>query len=381
MEVNQIYELTNSAVKSAIGETAVLNADLSNLIDIGTEIFNANAVDKFTHALVDKVGKVYFVARAYTKKSPSVLMDSWEFGNVMQKILVEMPEAVENEDWSLTDGTSYDPNVFHQPKVSAKFFSKRVCWEIDISIATEQVKSAFNSATDMNKLISSILVQTENAYKLRLDTLIRYTINNAIATTYENEITSSVKTGIRAINLLQEYNNTFGTTLTVGKALYDLSFLKFASERILEVSDNMEEMSKIFNIGGTTKFTEKDRQHIVLHSKFKRSSDVYLQAETYHNELTRLPESEKCSYWQGSGTNFDFDSTSKIDVKTASGKTVSIAHVLGTIFDRDALGVSCLKSTITSQYNAKGDFTNYFYKFFMGYFNDFNENMVIFFIA
>lgn len=381
MTVNQIYELTNSAVKSAIGETAVLNADLTNLVDVGTEIINANATDKFTNALVDKVGKVVFVARAYEKKAPSVLMDSWEFGNVLQKISAEMPEAIENDDWKLVDGTSYDQNIFHQPKVSSKFFSKRVCWEIDISVTTEQVKSAFNSATEMNGLISLIILQVQNSYKLRLDQMIRYTINNAIATTYNSEISSTVKTGVRAINLLQEYNTAMGTTLTATKALYDLSFLKFASERILEVSDNMEEMSKLFNVGGTNKFTNKDRQHIVLHSKFKRTSDVYLQSETYHNELTKLPASESITYWQGSGKNFDFDSTSKIDVKTADGNTVTIAHVLGTIFDRDALGVSCLKSEVRSHYNAKADFTNYFYKFFMGYFNDFNENMVVFFIA
>ena len=381
MTVNQIYELTNSAVKSAIGETAVLNADLTNLVDIGTEIINANATDKFTNALVDKVGKVIFVARAYEKKAPSVLMDSWEFGNVLQKISAEMPEAIENDDWKLVDGTSYDQNIFHQPKVSSKFFSKRVCWEIDISLTTEQVKSAFNSATEMNGLINLIVLQVQNSYKVRLDQMIRYTINNAIATTYNNEITSTNKTGVRAINLLEEYNTTMGTTLTASKALYDLSFLKFASERILEVSDNMEEMSKLFNVGGTTKFTSKERQHIVLHSKFKRTSDVYLQSETYHNELTRLPASESITYWQGSGKNFDFDSTSQINVKTADGATVTIAHVLGTIFDRDALGVSCLKQEVRSHYNAKADFTNYFYKFFMGYFNDFNENMVVFFIA
>lgn len=381
MDVKQIYSLTNDAVKSAIGETAVLSEDLTNLVDIGKEIINANATDKFTHALCDKVGKVVFVARAYEKKAPSVLMSSWEFGNILQKISAEMPEAIANDDWELTDGTTYSQDVFHQPKVSSKFFSQRECWEIDISLTTEQVKSAFNSATEMNGLISLIILQVQNSYKVRLDQMIMRTINNAIATTYNAEITGSTTTGVRAINLLAEYNTAMGTTLGVDKALYDLAFLKYASERILEVSDNMECMSKLFNVGGTTKFTNKDRQHIVLHSKFKRTSDVYLQSETYHNELTKLPASEGVAFWQGTGTNFEWDSTSKIAVKTASGDSVTIAHVLGTIFDREALGVSCLKEEVRSHYNAKADFTNYFYKFFMGYFNDFNENMVVFFIA
>lgn len=386
MDFKQVYDFTNQAVKETLGETAVVNEDLSNIVDIGREIFNADKLDKYVNALVDRIGKVVFVDRVYRSKAPSILVDGWTYGQVLQKIDAGLPEAFENPTWNLQDGQTYDPNVFHKPSVTAKFFSNRTTFEVDLSIPTIQARGAFISPEDMGRFISMIFVKTDNAITLRLDKLIQATIASMLAETYHADIadkTASETTGIKAVNLLKLYNDYSGEALTADKALKNLSFLKFATEKILAYSDYMEYYSELYNIGGADRFTEKKDQKVVLLSDFQRSADVYLQSDTYHNEMVRLPEAQKVAYWQGTGEDISFDSLSKIDVKLPSSPDteVKIAHVLGAIFDRDALGVCCIRRRVTSQYNAKAEFTNYFYKFDAGYWNDLNENCVMFFIA
>lgn len=386
MDFKQVYDFTNTAVKEVLGETAVVNEDLSNIVDIGTQIFNANALDKYVNALVDRIGKVVFVDRVYRSKAPSILVDGWTYGQVLQKIDAGLPEAVENPTWDLQDGQSYDPNVFRKPSVTAKFFSKRTTFEVDVSVPTIQARGAFVSPSAMGRFIDMIFTKTENSVTLRLDKLIQSTIASMLAETYNSDISAaeaSTKSGIKAVNLLKLYNDFSGEALTADKALKNLSFLKFATEKILAYSDYMEYYSKLYNVGGAERFTEKKDQKIVLLSDFQRSADVYLQSGTYHNEMTKLPEAQKVAYWQGTGEDLSFDSLSKIDVKIPSSPAteVKIAHAIGAIFDKDALGVCCIDRRVTTQYNAKAEFTNYFYKFDAGYWNDLNENCVMFFIA
>ena len=386
MTYNQVYDYTNQAVKEVLGETAVLKEDLSNIVDIGNEIFNNKSYDKFANALIDHIGKVIFVNRLYRRRAPSVLMDAWEYGQVLEKIRVNMVDAEENDTWNLVDGQSYDENIFKKPIVSAKFYDKRVTFEIDISIPSIQIKGAFSSAAQMGGFISMIYTMIENSLELRIEKLVMGTICGAIAETYHADIktgTPAETTGIKAVNLLKLYNTEMGGALTADKALSDPAFIRFASLQILLYSDKMTSYSKLFNVGGTDKFTPKDRQKIILLSEFSKRADVYLQSDVWHNELTRLPAHDDVMYWQGTGTDFALANTAKVDVALPSdSKTeVVIPKLIGCIFDRDALGVANFDKRITSKWNAKGEFTNYFYKVDAGYFVDTNENLVCFFIA
>ena len=384
MEIKQVYELANLGVGEALGKTDVLKEDLTNLVDVGTEIINNKSLDKFVHALVDRIGRVVFVDRVYNSKTPDILRDNWDYGAVLEKIDVEMPEATENETWELQDGASYDPNVFHQPKASAKFFNKYTTFEIDASVTDIQARSAFASPAQLNSFISMLFTKVQNKLKLSVDKLKLSTIASAVASTYHADIgagTASQKSGVKAVNLLKLYNDSTGKTLNKYQAMKDLDFLKFASRKIRAYSDYRTQMSELFNIGGKDRFTDKNLQHIVLLSDFKRSADVYLQSDTFHNEFTKLPEAQVVNFWQGSGKGYSLDDIAKIDVKDAEGNDVTIDCLLGCIFDRDMLAVCCQDYHVNTYYNPKAEFTSYFYKFKAGYFNDLNENMVIFFLA
>lgn len=388
MNIKQVYEFVNVATKQALGEGVVVEENLSNIVSIGQAVFNANSMDKYVKALVDHIGKVIFVNRVYQGSAPSVMMDGWEFGSVLQKVSAALPDARVNETWELEDGQSYDPHIFHKPKgVVSKFYNDYVTFEVDMSFTEDQLKSAFSNATEMNGFISMLYTNVDNTMTVKVDELIRRTINNMIAETvhadYEGEPLNS-KSGAKAINLLYLYNNTVnagGTPLTVAKAITDPAFIRFAAYRIKLTHDRMRTMSTVFNVGSQPRFTPTDLGHVVLLADFASAADAYLQSDTFHNDLTKLPTAENVAYWQGSGTDFAFDEVSKIDVQSAGGHSVAMSGILGVMFDRWALGVNNVQRKVTSQYTPNAEFFTNFYKYKAGFFNDLNENFVVFFIA
>ena len=377
MLVTQVKDLVNLATKEALGAEAIQTEDLTNVVDMGEAIFNANAVDAYVRSLVNHIGKVVFVNRPYAGSAPSVLMDGWEFGSVLEKITAELPEASENETWNLVDKQSYDPNIFYKPTVEAKFYNKRVTFEIDVSITERQVKQSFSSATQLNAFVSMIYNEVDKAMTIKIDSLIMKTIVNMIS------VTMTDANANRAVNLLSLYNTEIApaTPLTAAKALYNLDFIKFASYKMKLYATRLGTISRLFNIGGKARFTPRDLLHIVMLEEFKSSADVYLQSDTFHNEFVKLPEAEGVAYWQGSGTDYAFASTSKIMVKDAKGNSTTKTGILAVMFDRDALGVCNKDKRVTTDYNAKAEFYNNFYKFDCEYFNDTNENFVVFYIA
>lgn len=377
MEIKQVYNFVNDAVEEVIGDAVVVSEDLSNVVDVGTAIFNANAFDAYVRSLVNHIGRVIFVNRPYRGSAPSVLMDAWEYGSVVEKITSEMPQAVENESWDLIDGQSYDPHVFHKPVAEAKFFNKMTTFEIEASITEMQVKQSFSSATQLNAFISMIFNEIEKAMTVRNDALIMRTINNMIVETAKGANAN------RAVNLLSRYNTQYPTeTLTADQAILEPKFIRYAAYQIALYTDRLTRMSTLFNEGGKQRFTPKDLQHIVMLSEFRAAADVFLQSTTFHDEYTKLVNAETVPFWQGSGTDYAFASTSKIMATPASGGSAQTVNgVLGVIFDRDALGVMNNNQRVTTQWNAKAEFTNYFYKKDARYFNDLNENFVFFYVA
>lgn len=388
MNIKQVYEFVNVATGEALGEGVVVNEDLSNIVSIGEQVFNANAMDKYVKALVNRIGKVIFVNRVYQGSAPSVMMDGWEYGSVLQKVSAALPEARINETWELEDGQSYDPHIFHKPKgVISKFYNDYVTFEIDMSFTEDQLKMSFTNATEMNGFISMLYTNVDNSMTVKIDELIRRTINNLIAETIYDDFgasTLNTKSGAKAINLLYLYNNTVNagnTALTAARAITDPEFIRFAAYRIKLTHDRMRTMSKVFNVGEQPKFTPTDLGHIVLLSDFASAADVYLQSDTFHNELTKLPTAEVVTYWQGSGTDFAFNEVSKIDITSAGGHAVETTGILGVMFDRWALGVTNVNKKVTSQWTPNAEFFTNFYKYKAGFFNDLNENFVVFFIA
>ena len=391
MKVTQLWELMNLTTKETLGTETVVNEDLSNVVDIGKEIINTDNVDNYVKKLVNHIGKVVFVNRAYKGGVPSVFMDSWEYGSILEKISADLPQATENETWELENGKDYSPDVFYKPSVSAKFFNSIVTFEIPLSFTEKQVKESFSSKEQLNGFISMLQTSVENAITIKFDSLIMRTINNMIAETLANDLdadkdgTLNFANGtLRAVNLLQGFNanRAVADKVTVANAFSNADFIKYATYQIGLVSERMARMSTLFNVGGKERFTPKDYQRIVMLSDFLASSEIYLLADTQNADKAKLPQNiDTVPYWQGSGKAYAYDDVSRINVKTASGQTVNVTGVIGCIFDKDALGVTNLDRRVTTNYNPKAEFYTNFYKFDAGFFNDLNENFVVFYIA
>ena len=385
MQVQQIYSIVNTITGEILGTDTVVNEDLSNIVDIGNAVFGANQIDNYVKSLVNHIGKVIFVNRVYRGGAPSVLMDSWEFGSVLEKISAELPTATENDSWNLVHGQDYSPNVFHKPNVTAKFYNSKVTFEIDMSFTERQVKESFNSPAQLNGFISMIHGAIDKSLTIKIDSLIMRTINNMIAETFFDEYgdnSQTASTTMKAVNLLYEYKQLSGNnTLTAEKALCDKEFIRYCVKRLNLYSDRLHKISTLFNIGKQARFTPADMLSVVMLSDFKAAANVYLTADTTNEKYVMLPKAETVPYWQGSGVDYGFSSISSINVKTASGETVTATGIIAIMFDRDALGVANLDRRVTTSYNPKAEFYNHFYKFDAGYFNDFNENFVVFFVA
>lgn len=391
MEVKQIYAIVNSVSSEVLGKTDIVKDDLTGIVDLGTEIFNQGAVDNYVKSLVNHIGKVVFVNRPYSGKVPSVLMDAWEFGSVMEKISADIPAAEENDTWNLTDGQEYKQDVFHKPVVTAKFFNSKVTFEVPVSITERQVKESFSSAEQLNGFLSMIYNAVDKSMTIKTDALIMRTINNMVGETLKADaakFTTSGKTlnygsasTVRCVNLLYLYNQAKGTTLTAAQAVLNPDFIRYASYQMGLYADRLQSISALFNIGGKDRFTPKDALHVVLLSDFAKAAQTYLYSDTYNKGEVLLPNAETVASWQGSGQDYGFAHTSAINIKTASGTDVNISGVLGVMFDRDALGVCNTDKRVTTNYNAKAEFFNNWYKFDASYFNDTNENFVVFFVA
>lgn len=395
MTVKQIYDLMNTVTGEVLGKTDLIAEDLSNVVDVGTAVFNANAIDNYVKTLVNHIGKVVFVNRPYSGKIPSVLMDSWEFGSVLEKISCDTPEATENESWDLVYKQEYKQDIFYQPKVSAKFFNSKVTFEVPMSFTEKQVKESFSNAAQLNGFISMIYNAVDRSMTIKIDSLVMRTINSMIAQTLNADKTSftggyGTASTARCVNLLKLYNDKFfpatgsaanPDALTADKAIYDPDFIRFASYTMGVYVDRLASISTLFNVGGKDRFTDAANLHVIMLSDFAKGADVYLQSDVRHNEMTRLPNYETIPYWQGSGQNYEFGSTSAIKVTIDASTTVGIDGIVGVMFDRDALGVSNLDRRVTTAYNAKAEFFNNYYKFDAGYFNDTNENFVVFFVS
>lgn len=371
MRVEQVATIVNTLSQGVLGETApTVAVDLSNVVDVGRAILDATSVDNFVKKLVDHIGRMVFVNRPYSGRAPSVLMDGWEYGAILEKVDAGIPEAEENPTWKLENGQRYDQDIFDGPKdVVVKFYNDKVTFQVHMSFAEEQVKSAFSNGTQLNAFFSMIYTKIDTSMTIKVDALVMSTINNFIANVYNN--------GKPA----QKINLGAGFTGTVKELLKKPEFIRNAAYEVKLASDHLTNVSKAFNIGGRVRHTSKDLQKIILLDAFGASADIYLQSDTFHNELTKLPSADRVSFWQSSGQSFDLDDTSTINVipanEAGNGAATKVTGILGIIFDRDALGVNNYNRRVTNHYNAVGEFINFWYKMDAQYFNDFNENFVL----
>ena len=305
MLITQTKEILTTIATEMLGpDNTIVTENLENLQDIGNELITQANVDTYVKKLVDKIGKVVFKNRLLNSTAPSLLVDSWEYGAILQKVRMKLIPAEENSAVNLVDGHSYDQNVFHQPTVSATFYSKEITFEVPISYTTEQLKSSFNSESELNGFYNLLETTVQNSLTVKTDALIMRTINYRIGKTYTKGRES------QKINLLAGYNAASGQKLTTANCFHDENFLKYAIAEIKNYQDRLKLPSSLFNDKKEEAFTPAQSQKLVLLSDFKNTVDTHLIPVVQNSENLTL-SCETVPYWQGSGANFSFTDISK----------------------------------------------------------------------
>lgn len=387
MQVNQIYAILNDVLLEVTGQNTadegepaayILQEDLSNIVDMGTLVFNNNWRDNYVRAMINRIGREVFVDRTYEGFAPTVLRDAWEYGSIMSKTRCKIFDAKANPSWALESGQTVNQFEFNPPDVTQKFYNSKVGWQIDCSFTDVQLRESFTSAAAMNRFISMIENRIQTSMTIYTDSLIMRVINNFIGEKlYANN-------GV--IDVLTPYNAGRVTPLTAAQAAVDKDFLRYLAYTIKLYVDRFRAASANFNIDGDEQnvtFTPKEYSHLIIHADFAAGMEVYLQSDTYHDELVKIGEFETVPFWQAQGDGYQLANTSRIDIKLASStlgntKVVNRNYIVGVLFDRDALGVLNDNKRVTNAYNANGEYWNNFYKVDTSYFNDLAENGIVF---
>lgn len=402
MKVTQIATILNSAVlPNVLGGDTMVNEDLSNIVDIGIAIGDLNAYDKYVNKIVNQIGKVVLADRKLGGGAPDIFKESWKYGSILEMLSFELPDAIANDQQQLTNGNTYNQDIFYAPDVDVKFFNDRVTWTIPMSFLADgsrddRIAQSFGSAEQCQIFWSGIELAIQNALDIEFDALIQRTLNYYIAKEmYEDIIvglsvgeTIGDATGIRCVNVLKLYNDRFAKTLKAAECLTDMDFQKYASYLQSMYIDRLTRANRVFNMEGSARKTPKSELHYVTLSEYERAAEMYLQADTFHDTLVKLPRHEVVPFWESPGEDYSFEETSAINVKVKAivadvetSVTVSIDGIIAIMFDDLAASVTNYKSQVTSHYNAKGNFLNNYYTVDAGFSNVYNQQFVVFYVA
>lgn len=379
MLITQVGEFLNGAVKEVLGDEAVVQEDLTNIVDLGKAVSSLeNWQNKFVKALVNRIGKTIYVDRPYSGDFPSLYMDSWVYGSILGKYYTELREADKNMSWELADGVEYSQDTFYGIPAGAKFFNKMVTHEVRQSLPDYQLNDSFSSASELAKFINMVQTHIQNTLTLQNSVLAHRTVTRMMAEVLANGQT------LQKVNLLSEYNTTAGTSLTAVEALKTADFIRYAVRRIKQVSKYITKYSTRWNVGEKQRFTPIDRQRIFYLDDFATAMGIYLYnaPNQYSSDFLQLPKGDTVAAWQGTGTDYSFASLSSINL-TADGlaSPVSQSGIVAILADEYAMGICNEVARVNTHHNAAADFTNYWYKRDARYFNDPDENVVVFYLA
>ena len=376
-DVKQIYSILNDVAKQTLGTEAIAVVDTQSFISLGDKVLKSDTdTENFLSKLTDRIAKTVYSVRNYTGINKNLMREPFDYGVIVQKIHVEMPEAKENNAWKIGEvgyTPTYAPVI--KPTVSQKLFNKLSTWEIDVTIPDFMLKTAFLNESSMATFIDAIFTAMNNAMVMCADNNANLIRANFIG----NKIHSAQPT--QAINLLTQYNTLTNANLTVASCLRDVDFLKWATMQISLWTKRMRVMSKLFNEDSNSKFTSGEYLVLDVLQDFASSTATFLQSDTYHKELVALPMYNEVPYWQGSGTSFAFADTSKISVKIDGTTEVTQGGIIAVAYDYNAIGTTINEPRSTTERNNKDEYTNYYNKATIGCFNDLGENGIVFYIA
>lgn len=384
--ITQIPSIVNDAVADALGKNATLSdLDSTDIVSMGKAIAQFDAYEGFFKSLANRIVRTVYFVRTYEGTDRKILRDEHEYGAFVQKVYYSNVEATDNPtyDYSGTDGAFVQQSPYGVEQtvtVETKIYGGKGTWTLEIVRPIPQIATAFTSESAMLAFIDGMYMYVDNQFKLEEERIVALAANTSMANCIANG---------KARNLLAEYNtNHAGNTLTVAQALESADFLKYASKEISRTIENMGKMSTVFNVDGYETFTDKDNMVVEMNTEFAKASDMYLQADTFHNELVALPGFNSVPFWQSSGKTFAFADTSAIKITHDDFITeenvnglISQGGIICFLHDIENVAAYFGRRRTWEMYNPRSEVINHGEKAEKGFAVDSHANAMVFYIA
>ena len=375
---NQIYTMVNDATAQMYGSEAITVKDTSSLVSLGEKVLSSNK-DKevFFNTLVDRVARTIVAIREFETKERSVKRDAVNWGLFVQKISYKKKNAVENPSYDFT--TQANPfDVKPSTEIIQKIFGENIgVWSYEDVIPYDQMFTAFNSAAEMGAVIAGIYTNINNEYTMAKAALENLAVDTLIAGVIKKGKATQKR------NVLAEFNTANSTSLTVAQALKNADFIKYVNREIYTTVGFMQEANELYNLENIIRQTPKDKLVVEILGMYASASAVYLEADTYHNELVKLPRYEEVNYWQGMGTEASFEDVSTIKIKNTGidAEEISQSGIIACIHDYDAVASFVDKPETGSIPNPRQRCLNVFYQAARNFGVDLSEKCVVFYMA
>ena len=315
--VTQIPAVVKDAVSDILGITKATKLVSTGLTSLGKQLESYGLLDGWFGALANRIVETRLMLREYNPSERKVMRSEHDFGSFVQRVYyVSAPDPGDNTVYKIPDSSTgkytqtspYD--VEGSVAVQCLVYGGKGTWTLELLIPTKQIKGAFTSAEAMDAFIAGIYLYVDNQFKLEEESISDLAVNTGIANAF--------MAGLKR-NILGEYNMKHdNNTLTMEEAEEDAQFLKYASKELSRLIKNMGRMVTVFNKKGYQTHTSGDNMVVEVLANFNKATEVYLEADTYHNELIKLPNFEEVEFWQSCGSNkFTFEDCSTIHIENA----------------------------------------------------------------
>lgn len=386
MTFEQSAAFLTALYEEATGQQPTLQvANTADFTTVGTTLLQGG-LDPIIAGLTQILDRTIFAMRVYNKKFEDITVDEIRFGAVTRKInFIDNDLDSADERLTLTDGVGVDPFVVKKPKVVQMNYYGATQYQDHITIFRDQLDSALRDAGEFGRWLSALMTHIDNRHKQVEEAEARGIIANFITA-------KATADTANAINVLQEYYNETGTTLTPANMFAPANYVEFTrwlAAYMQTLVDKMGERSLKYHMNITGKevmrFTDSDNMRKYLSDKVVNNIVAVSQSVLYNaDKISNIVDgAKKMTFWQNIDNPYSVQATpaylntttGNIDV---AGSPVQVDNIIGVLFDRDALGM-VKRSTwsAASEFNPAGGFYNLYWHWTQTTWNSFDENFVL----
>ena len=386
MTFEQAGAFLTALYQEATGQKPTIQiSNTADYVSVGTTLLQGG-LDPVVNGLVQLLDKTIFAMRVYNKKFEDVIMDERLYGAVTQKVnFIDNDLDASDERLPLTDGTSLDPWKIKKPKVVTEMFYGNTVYQDSITVWRDQLNAALRNADEGARFFAAVMTNIDNRHKQIEEAEARACLINFITA-------KSIADTPNYINVLQEYYNETGVTLTPANMFAPANYTEFTrwlAGYMQTLVDKMAERSLKYHMNITGKelmrFTDGANLRKYISANVLNNITAVAQSVTYNaDKISNIAAgANKVTFWQNIEDPYKVSATpSYLDVTTGNVATAqsaaTVENLIGVLFDRDALGI-VKRSTWSgaSPFNPRTGTYNIYWHWTQQMFNSFTENFVV----